>query len=204
MKLIISQDTSAESPREWDNLGTIAYKHSRYSLGEEEIDDPIEWLEDILGLNRKGEYTNQRLEHLESLFYKRFIALPIYIYEHSNVALKTSPFGCRWDSGKVGYIYVSKENVLKEFKGNKRVSKKLRERVEGILEGEIETLSQYSNGEVYRFEIVDDEENVVDSCGGFYGSDFLENGMIDEIDPTVLGWTNEELVEELRTIEITY
>jgi hypothetical protein len=203
----VYQDSDPSSPREWDNLGTIAYKHSRYNLGEEKIDDPIEWLEDMLGIPNSYKYTNERLSELEYIFYKKFIAEPVYIYDHGSVAISTSPFGCRWDSGKVGYIYISKADALKEY-GGKIVTKKLRERIEGYLSAEIETYSQYLSGDVYGFRVFeieadedgdfdeDNEDNEIDSCWGFYGSDFLNNGMADHID--------KELHEQLKGIEINY
>lgn len=172
--LEIQHDTDPMNPRtEWDNLGTIAYKHRNYTLGEEEIGEPIEWLEDKLGLEQKYEYSNDRLAELEERFYKKFIALPIYLYDHSGQSISTSPFGCRWDSGKVGYIYVDKKTVLKEY-GGKIVTAKLKKRVLGYLKGEVETYNQYIQGDVYGYRVVDDEGEVVDSCWGFYGEDAAE------------------------------
>ena len=197
----IVQDNNSDSPREWDNLGTIAYKHRNYTLGEEEIDEPIEWLEDKLGLEQKYEYSNGRLEELEEQFYKKFIALPIYLYDHSGQSISTSPFGCRWDSGKVGYIYVDKQTVLKEY-GGKIVTAKLKERVLGYLQGEVETYNQYISGEVYGFQVLDENEDIVDSCFGFYGLDFKTNGMIDHI--CIEEVTDEQLIEMLELAEVEY
>ena len=42
---------------------------------------------------------------------------------------------------------------------------------------------------------------MVDSCWGFYGDNFLENGMLDSIDTSLLGITDEELKTLLKTIE---
>jgi hypothetical protein len=82
-KLKVVHDSCAESPREWDNLGTIAYKHNKYTLGEVEINEPIEWLESMLNLQEKGIYSNERLAELESKFFNQFLALPIYLFDHS-------------------------------------------------------------------------------------------------------------------------
>ena len=194
MKLRIIQDHDAESPREWDNLGTIAYKLSGYTLGEERIGDPIEWLEGMLDLAPKYEYTNERLSELEDKFYERFIALPLYLYDHSGISISTSPFGCRWDSGKVGYIYVTKEKVREEY-GWKRITKEREEDILTYLDGGIKTLDQYLQGDVYRFTLEDDGEEI-DSCGGFYGDDWKMNGMADHIE--------RELHDQLEVGEIEY
>ena len=46
IEIEIDYDECLMNPRkDWDNLGTIVYNHSRYNLGDEEIGDPIEWLE---------------------------------------------------------------------------------------------------------------------------------------------------------------
>ena len=38
VRLSIYLDESPESPREWDNLGTMVCAHRRYSLGDEKAD----------------------------------------------------------------------------------------------------------------------------------------------------------------------
>jgi hypothetical protein len=147
--VMVFQDTDPMHPRkEFDNVGTIAYRHSRYTLGEEEIYDPIEWLEDMLGLERKYEYTDRRKEELEDRFCCEYIALPLYLYDHSGISIGTGGFSCPWDSGQVGYIYCTKEKAIKEW-GNKICTKKVRERAIRYLEGEIETFDQYLRGDIY-------------------------------------------------------
>lgn len=203
-KLRIIYDNNAISPRtEFDNLGTIAYKHSRYTLGEEEITDPIDWLEEMLNITPKYEYSNQRLQHLESLFYTQYIALPIYMYEHSGITINTCGFSCRWDSGKVGYIYITKKKALEEW-GGKRVTNKLRQKVESCLKAEIKELDTYLCGDVYGFIVEDENGETIDSCWGFYGDNFLENGMLDYINHEDLDITHEELIELLKNTEVEY
>lgn len=166
--LRIIQDNSSESPREWDNLGLIVAFHKRYNLGDKHDfskNDFGSWDElrsAILKENGKG------------------IILPVYMYEHSGVCLQTTPFQCPWDSGQVGFIYISNEKIKKEY-GGKRVSKKTVDKVTQYLKNEVETYSQYLEGEVYGFEVVDEDDNVTDSCFGFYGSDPKVNGIADHL-----------------------
>ena len=200
--LKVVQDENPISPREWDNLGTMAYKHRNYTLGDEEIPEPIEWLEDMLNLNRKREYSNERLTELEELFFEQYIALPLYLYDHSGITISTTPFSCRWDSEKVGYIYVSKEKIREEY-GWKKVTDKRREKILSYLKGEVETFDQYIRGDVYGFQVEDEDGNHIDSCYGFYGDDFLTNGIKEHIDASLFGG-EEKLVELLKEIEVTY
>ncbi len=93
MKLEVYHDDCASNPREDDNVGTIYYKHRAYSFGENRItDDPIDFLEDFLGQRKRGEYNQMRLLELESILFERYIGHRLYLYEHSGVALSTSPF----------------------------------------------------------------------------------------------------------------
>lgn len=195
MKLFIINEIDPMNPREWDNLGTIAYKHRDYNLGEEEISDPIEWLEEKLGLTPKYEYNNERLEELEAKFFEKFIALPLYLYDHSGITISTKSFSCSWDSGKVGYIYISKEKIRNEF-DYKLITEKRRKKILSYLESEIEIFNQYLIGDVYRFKIEDSEGEEIDSCGGFFGQDWENNGIKDHID--------EELWIQLENIEVAY
>ena len=156
MKLVIRPDHYGESPRKWDNLGTIAHVHSRYNLGEERYSD----------------------EHRTRKFREENIILPVYLYDHSGITINTTGFSCPWDSGQVGIIYVSRERVRKEY-GWKAISKKREERIKDQLRGEIETFDQYLTGDVYGFELLDDSGEEIDTCWGFYGYDWETNGIKD-------------------------
>jgi hypothetical protein len=194
--LKIKVDSDPMHPREdCDNLGTIAYKHSRYVLGEEVIGDPIEWLEDMLNLKRGNIYTNERLSRLEELFMQKYVALPLYLFDHSGITISTKPFSCPWDSGKLGYIYVSKEKIYEEY-GWKVITQKRRELILKYLQSEVNVFDDYVSGNVYCFEIIDKDGNVVDSCAGFFGTDWENNGMKE--------YVGEEYKHLLNDIEIEY
>ena len=193
----IKQDSFLSSPREsMDNLGTIAYKHSRYILGDELISDPNVWLSSKLDINIFKYGTQQEiLEYLIGKFEEKYIVLPVYLYDHSGITISTTPFSCPWDSGQVGYIYVSKEDVRKEY-SVKKISPKLKETVLRVLNAEIEILDYYLRSDVYGYEIVDENGEVEDSCWGFYGTDWDDNGLKSNIP--------EELHSQLDSIEIIY
>lgn len=46
----------------------------------------------------------------------------------------------------------------------------------------IDEWNQYLSGDVYGFKLLDENQNEIDSCWGFYGSDILTNGICDYID----------------------
>jgi hypothetical protein len=104
------------------------------------------------------------------------VILPLFMLDHSGITMKTTPFGDSWDSGQVGFIFVSKEKMRDEY-SCKRVSKKLKERVAEYLRSEVQTYDQYLTGDIWSYRITDTETNEeVDFIGGYFGdSDAMES-----------------------------
>jgi hypothetical protein len=193
--LRIIQDENPESPREWDNLGTMICSHRKYKLGDKQLESKLDQMQEIVqdlnireyieGLDEDYWYDEDKLqEFIETK--EGAVVLPLYIYDHSGITMNTTGFSCRWDSGQVGWIYVSKERIIEEY-GD--ASKESVEKARRVLESEVETYAQYLEGDVYGFEIVKQEqcdhghvhEKHEDSCWGFYGHDINKNGMLDYI-----------------------
>ncbi len=160
----IIQDDYTESPREWDNLGTMICFHSGYNLGDKhdyQFYDYDSWDEQRKDIEKKE---------------NSCVILPLFIYEHSGITISTSPFGCTYDSRQLGWIVVSKEKVRKEY-GVKRINKELIEKVTNILKDEVKTYDQYITGDVYGYrvskvtecELGHEHKEEVDSCWGYYG-----------------------------------
>lgn len=156
----IIQDSDPESPRVWDNLGTMVCFHRNYILGDKHDynhNDYSGWKE-----MKKSIIQNENVG----------VILPLYLYDHSGITMNTTGFSCGWDSGQVGFIFVSKEKIREEF-GVKNVTKKVIEKVEKLLVGEVETYDQYLTGDIYGYRITDTEtDEELDSCWGYYGSDY--------------------------------
>lgn len=53
--------------------------------------------------------TKEELEEAIKERYKGATILPLYMYEHSGIALSTTPFSCPWDSGRLGFVIMTKE-----------------------------------------------------------------------------------------------
>jgi len=103
----IEQEECPESPREWDNLGTFIMMHGQYSFSDIpfEEDDNDSW-EDAF---------KHHLQTVEDCTIKDVIYLPVYMYDHSGITINTVGFSCGWDSGQIGYIYVTKDKIRKEY-----------------------------------------------------------------------------------------
>ena len=168
-KLEIFDDLNPCSPREFDNLGTMVCFHRRYNLGDEtelKSSDFSSW------------------EELENYLYKEedaLIAIPVFMYDHSGLWINTTGFSCPWDSGQVGYIYISKEKVRREY-SCKRITKKLKNMIREILCSEVDLYNDYLSGNVYGFTLTNKENaEEIDSSCGFYGTDYIENGIFDYV-----------------------
>ncbi len=153
----IVYDESPECPREWDTLGTMICFHKRYTLGDKHN-------------FKSGDYNSW--EEMEKVIAKQFnaVVLPIYLYDHSGITINTTGFNCKWDSGQIGFIAISKEKVRTEF-GWKNITKSRKKQLIKSLESEVETYDSYLRGEVFGFEVKDNNGEIIDSCYGFYSQE---------------------------------
>jgi len=170
----IYHDPDTESPREWSNLGTLICWHRRYRLGDgHQYDSPEAFLRDLSGVSVQSDLS---MDQLRDRAERKAIILPVFLYDHSGLAMNTIGFHCPWDSGQVGFVYVTLEAVREEF-GAKRVTRALREKAEDILRGEIVSYDAYLGGRVYGYVIEQDGEEI-DACWGFVGD--YETGCLPE------------------------
>lgn len=161
----IYHDTDPQNPREWDTFGTIICRHRRYTLGDDHtFEDARAFLVDLVGCSDETELSTKCLLELAR---RKAVILPVFLYDHSGLALNTVGFHCPWDSGQVGFIYARLEDVRSEFDVT-RVSAKVRIRAEELLRGEIATYHDYISGNVYGFSVEKNGEEI-DTCWGFLG-----------------------------------
>jgi len=145
---VYQDDDPHGSPRDWSILGTMTCLHSRYRLGDEH------------------EYTVEEIQEIVER--PDVIALPLYLFDHSGITMRTTPFSCPWDSGQVGFIWVTKEKVREEFKV-KRVTQKIEDKAIKLLQDEVYMYDLHICGEVYGYVTEDEDGEHIDSCWGFYG-----------------------------------
>ena len=159
LRVVVRQDEDAENPADFGMLGEVTYSsRARHTLGTKAVN-----LDEHERIGREIEKGT-------------LIGMPVFAYIHSGTVLlaaEANPFHCQWDSGQSGWVYTEPGKACRWF-GWKRVSKQRLENVLDVLKAEVQTLSQYLNGEVYRFEVQvfgEGRWNYVDSCGGYYGED---------------------------------
>ena len=183
---IENDDTNDFNPRtDCDNLGEVVCYHPRYTIGD------------------KHNYTKEKVINMVNS--GKYISLPVYLYDHSGLTINTTGFSCRWDSGQVGYILVSKDKVRKEY-GWKNITKKREKQIEKYLKGEIETLDMYLTGDIY-FCVIKKDGDDIDSCGGFYGSDHKKSGLLEyakiQIDYAIEHILKTEGIQEELVLQLT-
>lgn len=166
--LKVLRDEFAANPCEFDNLGTMVCWHPQYKLGNNHSfkspQDFERWVKEEVGKSN-------------------IVLLPLYLLDHSGLAISTVPFGDPWDSGQVGWVYVTKEDLHREF-GAKKLTGRIKQKAVSILQEEVETYNQYLTGEVFgfgTFEVGDGKARETDSCWGFYGGDVGTNGMLEYV-----------------------
>lgn len=163
LTVVVSRDPEPPYPRtEFYNVGTFVCFHSRYKLGDVNPDcSPTEYMYKLMSdreHGKRGRWIPEEIadEHLKKYINKHFFALPVYLFDHGGLSVSTSPFTCRWDSGQVGFIYVDRD------------SKDYPDPLFG-LRTEIQILDQYLTGDVYGYDVEDEDGNVIDSCWGIFG-----------------------------------
>lgn len=175
-RLHIKQDDDTESPRTaFDNLGTMFCSHSRYLLGDEQFDS-----RDFVGWEDVGKYLKKERDAA--------VILPLYLYDHSGITMSTTSFVCRWDSGQVGFVFVDRDKIKKEYEWQ-RLTKKRVGQIEDLLRSEVATYDQFLTGDIWGFVLEQfDGENweEIDSCWGFYGKDIWTNGMVEHLDGEIV------------------
>ena len=149
--LEIVHDNDPMNPYEESDICHIVHWHRRGFLGKSIIGREREWI----------------AEHKDD------IVLPLYLYEHSGQTISLGngsyPFNDIWDSGQVGFVYITKENAKKEA-----CSRYYRKWAKRYIAGCVQEWDQYLTGDVWGYVIKDKDDETVDSCFGFFGRDFCE------------------------------
>ena len=187
----IKQDSDPLNPRtDYDNLATMCCYHSNYNLGDKQdhnsnastVEDEARYkfafdadvdLEEIeqCGTEQEIDAAHRKIDNW---IRKNTVLMELYLFDHSGLSISVSPFGCGWDSGTVGFIYITKDQMTNNF-GGKYFTKGLRERAAEIIRAEVELYDQFLTGDVYYVGI----ESLEIGCGSFFGYDHDKSGALE-------------------------
>jgi hypothetical protein len=162
-KIKIERDENAWNPREDDNITTMVCFHKRYDLGDKnDIDsdayDGWDEMEEAVGKE-----------------YEVLARAPLYMYEHSGITISTSPFNCNFDSGRLGFVMITKASLMKMCSHTDFTQDELQK----MIEAEVKQYDSYLRGEVYEYSIYEvqkcslghEHEELLDDCGGYYSEE---------------------------------
>lgn len=175
---IIQEEYPSNPREEFDNMGIMSCYHRDYILGDKK-------------------YSKRHVDLDGIVKDPKVFALGLYFHDHGMIGMSCdNDFTHDYDDGLVGYIWITKERVRKEY-SCKRITRKTREKLLKYLQGEVKEYSQYLEGDVWGYQIVgprskyDPEEcetcedryscpecngcedgEELDSCWGYYGSDY--------------------------------
>ena len=160
-KIEIIQDLNPDSPRDWDNLGIMVCRHRTYNLGDKHMYD-LRDCESWSDVQKELEYPP--------------VILNLYLYDHGGITMSCSPFGDKWDSKQVGFIFATKETLLKEYG---KIDEEVIDKAIGILKSEVEAYDMYLRGDIFGYRISEvstcnfghEHMEEIDSCWGYYGED---------------------------------
>lgn len=178
----IFTDYDPPNPRGNDNLGTMICFHRRYDLGDKHsYKDSSEFINFLNKLKGK------------------VVWLPVYGLDHGGMRVATTDFNDKWDSGRLGTIYVTHKKLVKGYGKDWETNPIYGEdKIKEYLKNEVKEYDQYLSNDTYRFVLYEanfqthldtDELEEIDSCGGFFGDDWKNNGLLEHL--------GEELLEEI-------
>lgn len=181
----IDLETDPINPREWDNLTKMVCFHRHYDLPNEiNLDDSdcSSW-DDV----------QEAIEAQEDVL----LIKPLYMYDHSiqDVATSYQPYWwhANWDAGQIGFVFVTRES--QKLMGTPT------DRLEDVLEGEVAEFAAYMRGEVYGYQIVDDDGQVHDACYGYYSLEAVKEEAQAAVD---LYNKDEQEAEWSKTLEVNH
>ena len=168
----------SDSPREWSNLTKCIFFGDYKSYGDTHN---FNFNSDF---NSREDFINEGSDIIKKNF-DAVLVKAVHIYKHSGTSISTNdgyPYNCRWDSGTIGFVIITKADLRSEY-GFKNITKNklntIWDKINNVMDSEIDTLSDYIEGNVYQFSIQDENGDTEDSCGGFYGDDLNTNGILD-------------------------
>lgn len=164
----IYNDDSPESPREWDNVGTMQSFESQYGPNElscygYEFNQLVRDLADK-AVNFKTDTDDIPDVHFWRALRNHWIVLPFWRNHYSEYTVDKAELD-KCDASCDGVIFMPVSDMKNRgFTDRKQAIE--------CLVGEVEIYSQYASGDVYGYVIEDEHGEEVESCWGFYGLEY--------------------------------
>lgn len=189
-QLDIYPDNDASNPRkEFDHVGTLAiHPRCKYDLGDKggwaALHDAIMGSDQYNEEWEECDFDNMAdletmLSQCEDIYWRE-----VFLFDHGGISVSTGSFSCRWDSGRIGFIFVTKQGYRSEMgeKEDEPIA------AANLLDNEVKELDQYCTGDVYGYQLIDPDGEEVDACWGFYGLEYCIEEAYGNVDHFTKEW----------------
>lgn len=155
-KIIIKHDDCPEDPLSWGHFEFFSTSKRYYTDKKHKT---------IRAKN--GDLASiSQFDGLEEI--KKFLSANDYLYRYV----------CLYE--RSGFLYVSKEQIRRDYRV-KKITKKIQEQVyEHMSSFASNEWEQYFNGDIYRYAIINSDDELEDSLCGIYGLDGIREVLKDE------------------------
>ena len=175
-RLVIQYDQCPDSPREYDDVTKLSIrKHRHYDFPNEQA----------LSFDSEFGELEEELANLEPTHY----IFHIDCYEHSGISFSLSGKGmqCKFDTARgVWIITVPKSYTYDYSKTEKRTIEYTEQQANEMAQSTLDEYNAYINGEVYEYNLYDEEGNHVDSWSWFYSLESIKDNLPTE-------WKDEDI-----------
>lgn len=110
------------------------------------------------------------------------VIVPLWLYDHSGISMscgaRTYPYNDVWDSGCVGFYYLSKDWIKENLSANETDWESIGEE---YIRSAVKEYDYFLCGDEWGFFLYEESEgelDEIDSCAGFLGDELEENGML--------------------------
>jgi hypothetical protein len=156
--ITLELDPDPLNPRvEFDHIGTIDAHTRRYDLSD--LKPPL------TPYTKHNDLTTARRLIVSNDH--ALIILPLFVYDHSGITIRTTPFSDSWDSGQIGWVYLTRSTIQKNW-GYTRLTARRTNDLTRYLMDEVAEFDAYLTGNVWGYSL-EGPNSDSDSCWGYYG-----------------------------------
>jgi hypothetical protein len=155
--IVVRSDSAPPDVRDAEHTDDVMFcgYHRRYTLGDKGAADPCRGI-----VHDEFEIDGNLAP----------VCLPIYLYDHSGLTVAHTPFACKWDSGLLGWHYMTKDVFEKVFSND-------REQALRFLKARLEEYDFWLRGECWGFEVTNEDGELGDCFYGYFGDTLEATGM---------------------------
>lgn len=154
---VVNDEDPMNPRKEYDNITIIAHWHPRYLLGDKKLRHCT-----------KEELIAEYADNGDPILAIR----PLHLYDHSGLSISVESFSCSFDSGQVGYVFITQSKS--DLMGCEGWTT---QQYDEAIKGDVETYNSFLTGEVYAYDVVGRDGEMLEAVGGFYDiEDCLSEG----------------------------